>query len=316
MGMNTTESQEQQMRGGRVVVARRGLTLRQQNILNSYLFIAPFYILFVIFIVLPFFWGIGLSFAQGGILSAPVFVGLDNYSRLLQDFRVRIVLTNTLRYVLTIVPTSLVLGMVFALLINHRWTRWPGFMRAILFFPALASGAAIAQIWSYILVPRYGILSYALTRVGLPDIKWLTDPLTAPYAVALLTVWAGVGFQTLVLSAALKNIPGELLDAARIDGAGGLNLFFRIVLPLIQPVVMFLVVIGTISTFQIFDTVYVLTQGGPEHSTQTIVGLIYTFAFQSRQSEGLAAALGVFLFLIIMPVSLLQMFFLRSNVQY
>jgi multiple sugar transport system permease protein len=138
----------------------------------------------------------------------------------------------------------------------------------------------------------------------------------APYAVSLLTVWAGVGFQTLVLSAALKNIPGELLDAARIDGAGGLNLFFRIMLPLIQPVVMFLVVVGTIGTFQIFDTVYVLTQGGPEHSTQTIVGLIYAFAFQSYQSEGLAAALGVLLFLIIMPVSLLQMFFLRSNVQY
>jgi multiple sugar transport system permease protein len=314
--MNSTRSQDQQLRGGQRIITRRGLTLRQQGIVNSYLFVAPFYILFVIFIVFPFFWGIGLSFAQGGILSAPVFTGLDNYSRLVRDFRVHTVLLNTLRYVLVIVPTSLVLGMIFALLINHRWTRWPGFMRAVLFFPSLASGAAIAQIWSYILVPRYGILSYALTRLGLPDVKWLTDPTMAPYAVSLLTVWAGVGFQTLVLSAALKNIPGELLDAARIDGAGGLNLFLRIVLPLIQPVVMFLVVVGTIGTFQIFDTVYVLTQGGPEHSTQTIVGLIYAFAFQSYQSEGLAAALGVLLFLIIMPVSLLQMFFLRSNVQY
>jgi len=309
-------SQEQQLQGRPKAVARRGLTLRQQGILNSYLFIAPFYILFFIFIVVPFFWGIGLSFAQGGILSAPVFVGFDNYSRILQDYRVQTVLFNTLRYVVTIVPTSLVLGIIFALLINHHWTRWPGAMRAILFFPALASGAAIAQIWSYILLPHYGILSFALTKIGLPDIKWLTDPRMAPYSVALLTVWAGVGFQTLVLSAALKNIPGELLDAARIDGAGGYNLFVRIKLPLIQPVVLFVVVISTIGVFQIFDSVYVLTQGGPQFSTQTIVGLIYSYAFQSRQSEGLAAALGVFLFLIIMPVSLFQMFFLRSNVQY
>src|SRR3954467_6990497 len=121
--MNSTQSQEQQLRGAPKVVARRGLTLRQQGILNSYLFIAPFYILFFIFIVVPFFWGIGLSFAQGGILSAPVFVGFDNYSRILQDYRVQTVLFNTLRYVVTIVPTSLVLGIIFALLINHHWTR-------------------------------------------------------------------------------------------------------------------------------------------------------------------------------------------------
>ncbi len=290
--------------------------MRQRNVLTSYLFITPFYVLFIIFIVVPFVWGLALSFAHGGILSAPVFVGLDNYARLLKDFRIRIVLVNSLRYVLTIVPSALVLGMLFALLINHRWTRWPGLFRAIVFFPILASGAAVAQIWGYILLPRYGILSYFLTRLGLPDIKWLSDPHAAPFAVTLLTVWAGVGFQTLVLGATLKGIPEELIDAARIDGASGFSLFFRIILPLIQPVILFLVVIGTIGAFQIFDTVYVLTQGGPQYSTQTIVGMIYNFAFQSYESEGLAAALGVILFLIIMPISLIQMRVLRTNIEY
>jgi multiple sugar transport system permease protein len=295
---------------------RVGLTMRQRNILTSYLFIAPFYVLFTTFVVVPFVWGLGLSFARGGILSAPEFVGLDNYARLLKDFRIRIVLLNSLRYVLTIVPSALVLGIIFALLINHRWTRWPGILRAIVFFPILASGAAVAQIWGYILLPRYGILSYFLTLLGLPDVKWLTDPAAAPFAVAILTVWAGVGFQTLVLGAALKGIPEELIDAARIDGAGGFSLFFRIILPLIQPVMLFLVVIGTINAFQIFDTVYVLTQGGPQYSTQTLVGMIYSFAFQSYDSEGLAAALGVILFLIIMPISLIQMRVLRTNIEY
>ena len=292
------------------------LTMRQRNMLTSYLFIAPFYVLFITFVVVPFVWGLALSFAHGGILSAPVFVGLDNYARLLKDFRIRIVLVNSLRYVLTIVPSALVLGMLFALLINHRWTRWPGLFRAIVFFPILASGAAVAQIWGYILLPRYGILSYLLTLLGLPDIKWLTDPNAAPFAVTILTVWTGVGFQTLVLGATLKGIPEELIDAARIDGASGPSLFFRIILPLIQPVMLFLVVIGTIGAFQIFDTVYVLTQGGPQYSTQTIVGMIYGFAFQSYESEGLAAALGVILFLIIMPISLIQMRVLRTNIEY
>ena len=314
--MNTPSASD--LRGEVIRPARRrlSLTMRQRNILTSYLFLTPFYLLFVTFVVVPFVWGLALSFANGGILSAPEFAGLDNYARLLKDFRVRIVLVNSLRYVLTIVPSTLVLGMCFALLINHRWTRWPGIFRAIIFFPILASGAAVAQIWGYILLPRYGILSYFLTLLGLPDIKWLTDPNAAPFAVTILTVWAGVGFQTIVLSAALKGIPQELIDAARIDGADGLGLFFRIILPLIQPVMLFLVVIGTIGAFQIFDTVYVLTQGGPQYSTQTIVGMIYGFAFQSYDSEGLAAALGVILFLIIMPISLIQMRVLRTNVEY
>ena len=124
------------------------------------------------------------------------------------------------------------------------------------------------------------------------------------------------GFKGVVLTAALFGIPGEIVDAARIGGAGAWDLLWRIKLPLIQPVMMFLVVIGTIGAFQIFDTVYVMTQGGPQYATQTIVGLIYAFAFQVRQSEGMAAALGVILFLIIMPISLIQWRVLRRDVQY
>jgi ABC-type sugar transport system permease subunit len=306
------------LRGDRASVpkGRIRLSLRQWSIVNSYLFIAPFYVLFVVFVVVPFFWGIGLSFAHGGILQAPQWVGLDNYRRLLLDFRVRIVLLNAIRYVVLIVPSGLFLGIIFALLIHHQWTKWPGVFRAIVFFPILASGAAVGQIWGYILLPRLGIMSYILHILGLPDVKWLTDPAAAPFAVVLLTVWQGVGFQTLVLGAALTGLPQELLDAARMDGAGSFSLFTRIILPLLQPVMLFLVVIGTIGAFQIFDTVYVLTGGGPEYSTQTIVGLIYAFAFGSYNSEGLAAALGVILFLVIVPVSLFQMRFLRSHVEY
>ncbi|HEV8634928.1 MAG TPA: sugar ABC transporter permease [Chloroflexota bacterium] len=292
------------------------LTIWQQNVLTSYLFILPFYVLFVVFVLLPFVWGLGLSLAEGGVLEPARYVGLRNYQRVLADFRVAIVLQNAVKYVLMIVPSSLVLGMLFALMINSRWTAWPGAFRAVVFFPLLASGAATAQIWGYILLPGAGILSYFLTLLGLPDVRWLTDPAAAPVAVALITVWHGVGFQTLVLSAALYGVPHEITEAARIDGAGAWGVFFRIKLPLIRPVVMFLVVIGTIGAFQIFDTVYVMTQGGPEYATQTIVGMIYGFAFQARESEGMAAALGVILFLIIMPISLVQMRALRGNVEY
>jgi ABC-type sugar transport system permease subunit len=257
-----------------------------------------------------------MSFTEGGILEPARYVGLTNYQRVLLDFRVGIVLKNALKYVLLIVPTGLSLGLAFALLIGNRRTVFPGVFRAIVFFPLLASGAAIAQIWGFILLPGQGVLSYFFSLAHLPSIKWLTDPAWAPVAIAIIAVWHGVGFQTLVLSAALFGIPEDIVDAARIDGAGGWDLLWRIKLPLIQPVMMFLIVIGTIGAFQIFDTVYVMTQGGPQYSTQTIVGMIYAFAFQMRQSEGMASALGVILFLIIMPISLIQWRVLRRDVQY
>jgi ABC-type sugar transport system permease subunit len=295
---------------------RLRLTIWQRSVLTSYLFLLPFYVLFVAFVLVPFVWGLGLSFAEGGVLEPARYVGLRNYARVLADFRVAIVLLNAAKYVLLIVPSGLLLGMGFALLVNSRWTVAPGLFRAIVFFPLLASGAATAQIWGYILLPGQGLLGYAFHLAGLPDVKWLTDPAAAPIAVALITVWHGVGFQTLALSAALYGIPPELVEAAQIDGAGPWSLFWRIKLPLIRPVMMFLVVIGTIGAFQIFDTVYVMTQGGPEYATQTIVGMIYGFAFQMRESEGMAAALGVILFLIIMPISLVQMRVLRGGAEY
>ena len=292
------------------------MTIWQRNTVTSYLFLLPFYALFVIFVLAPFVWGLGMSFTEGGILEPARYVGLKNYQRVLADFRVAIVLQNAVKYVLLIVPSGLALGLAFALLIGNRWTVQPGVFRAVVFFPLLASGAAIAQIWGFILLPGQGVLSYFFNLAHLPAIKWLTDPAAAPVAIALIAVWHGVGFQTLVLSAALFGIPAEIVDAARIDGAGAWDVLWRIKLPLIQPVLMFLVVIGTIGAFQIFDTVYVMTQGGPQYATQTIVGLIYAFAFQVRQSEGMAAALGVILFLIIMPISLIQWRVLRRDVQY
>ncbi len=292
------------------------MTIWQRNTVTSYLFLLPFYALFVTFVLVPFVWGLGMSFTEGGILEPARYVGLTNYQRVLADFRVAIVLKNALKYVLLIVPSALILGLAFALLIGNRWTVFPGVFRAVVFFPLLASGAAVAQIWGFILLPGQGILGYVFSLLHLPAVKWLTDPAAAPVAIALIAVWQGVGFQTLVLSAALYGIPGEIVDAARIDGAGAWDLLWQIKLPLIQPVMMFLVVIGTIGAFQIFDTVYVMTQGGPQNSTQTIVGLIYAFAFQMRQSEGMASALGVLLFLIIMPISLIQWRALRRDVQY
>jgi ABC-type sugar transport system permease subunit len=292
------------------------MTIWQRNTVTSYLFLLPFYALFVIFVLAPFVWGLGMSFTEGGILEPARYVGLKNYQRVLSDFRVAIVLQNAVKYVLLIVPSGLALGLAFALLIGNRWTVLPGVFRAVVFFPLLASGAAIAQIWGFILLPGQGVLSYFFSLAHLPAIKWLTDPAAAPVAIALIAVWHGVGFQTLVLSAALFGIPAEIVDAARIDGAGAWDVLWRIKLPLIQPVLMFLVVIGTIGAFQIFDTVYVMTQGGPQYATQTIVGLIYAFAFQVRQSEGMAAALGVILFLIIMPISLIQWRVLRRDLQY
>src|SRR6266566_6536664 len=156
-------------------VERFRLTIWQRNTLTSYLFLLPFYALFVTFVLVPFVWGLGMSFTTGGILEPARYVGLTNYQRVLADFRVAIVLHNALKYVLLIVPSALLLGLAFALLIGNRWTVFPGVFRAVVFFPLLASGAAIAQIWGFILLPGQGILGYFCSLVGLPAVKWFTD---------------------------------------------------------------------------------------------------------------------------------------------
>lgn len=274
---------------------------------NAYLFILPFMALFAIFNIGPFFWALWLSLLRGDLV-APVkpFVGFQNYVSLTTDNITLTVFKNSLQYTVSVVPIAVITALGLAFLIGNKLVRFKDFYRAVVFFPLLASAAATAQIWSYILAPRYGVLTYLLGLVGVPEIYWLSNPDVALYGILLVEWWRGIGFHIILFLAAMLGVPEELHEAARIDGATAWQVSTRITIPLMRPVILFSVVMGTIWAFQLFDTVFVLTNGGPVHATATIVWYIYNHAFRYGQ-VGMAAAMGVVLLLIIMPISFVQM---------
>ncbi|CAN5636342.1 sugar ABC transporter permease [soil metagenome] len=275
--------------------------------LIAYSFVLPFLVLFFVFQILPFFWALWLSLLEGDLV-APIkpFVGLKNYIQLPADDITLRAFRNSIQYTISAVPIVVVTGLALAFLIGNRLVRVKGFFRAVVFFPLLASTAATAQIWSYLLAPKFGLLSYLLSMVGLPDVYWLSNPKLALYAVLLVEWWRGIGFHIILFLAAMLGIPEELKEAARIDGANSWQVATRVTIPLMRSVILFSVVMGTIWTFQLFDTVFVLTNGGPVYSTATIVWYIYNYAFRYGQ-VGMAAAMGVVLMLIIVPISYFQM---------
>ena len=275
--------------------------------LSAYLFILPFMALFAVFNIAPFFWALWLSLLKGDLV-APVkpFVGFQNYVSLTTDNITLTVFRNSLQYTVSVVPIAVITALALAFLIGNKLVRFKDFYRSVVFFPLLASAAATAQIWSYILAPRYGVLTYLLGLVGVPEIYWLSNPDVALYGILLIEWWRGIGFHIILFLAAMLGVPEELHEAARIDGATAFQVAVRVTIPLMRPVILFSIVMGTIWAFQLFDTVFVLTNGGPVHSTATIVWYIYNHAFRYGQ-VGMAAAMGVVLLLIIMPISFVQM---------
>lgn len=274
---------------------------------NAYLFILPFMVLFAVFNVGPFFWALWLSLLRGDLVQ-PVkpFVGFQNYVSLTTDNITLTVFRNSLQYTVSVVPIAVITALALAFLIGSKLVRFKDFYRAVVFFPLLASAAATAQIWSYILAPSFGVLTYLLGLFGVPEIYWLSNPKVALYGILLIEWWRGIGFHIILFLAAMLGVPEELHEAARIDGANGFQVATRVTIPLMRPVILFSVVMGTIWAFQLFDTVFVLTNGGPVHATATMVWYIYNHAFRYGQ-VGMAAAMGVVLLLVIMPISFVQM---------
>ncbi len=275
--------------------------------LNAYAFIIPFIILFIVFNVGPFFWALWLSLLRGDLVDqVKPFVGIQNYLSLTTDDITLKVFRVSFQYTVSVVPIAVITALAGAFLLGNKLVRFKDFYRAVVFFPLLASAAATAQIWSYILAPSFGVMTYLLGLVGIPEVYWLSNPKVALYGILLIEWWRGIGFHIILFLAAMLGVPEELQEAARIDGANAWQVATRVTIPLMRPVILFSVVMGTIWAFQLFDTVFVLTNGGPVHATATIVWYIYNHAFRYGQ-VGMAAAMGVVLLVIIMPISYVQM---------
>jgi ABC-type sugar transport system permease subunit len=281
-----------------------------RDALTGYLFLAPFLVPFVLLWLVPIVNGLYLSFTNSNlILAREDFVGLDNYQRLIRDEIYLRSLTNTFVFVVENVPLLVAGGLLLALLLNEPLLGRAA-IRAAFVAPYVITGSAVAIIWQFVLDPTTGLLNTWLADAGLPGQNWLNQPGQAMWAISLITLWWRVGFPMLVILAGLQDIPREIYEAASIDGAGALERFRFITLPLLAPVLVFVLIIRLIDSFKVFAQVYLVTAGGPAGSTRVLLQYLYEAGFKDFR-VGYAAAIGWSLFLIILAVTVVQLRFFR-----
>ncbi len=277
-------------------------------------FLAPSMLHLVVFTATPILFAAYLSTHRWDmVVPDQPFVGLQNFREMFTDPSFWNALGNTFIFSLH-VPVGMLVALGVALVLHTR-LRGLGFLRALYFLPSVSSFVAIALVWMWIYHPSFGAANLFLSIVGLPKLEWLNSSQTAMLSLMLFSVWLGLGYQMVIFLAGLQGIPGELYDAARIDGAGKFARFRSVTFPLLKPTTFFILVTSLISSFQVFTTVYVMTAGGPVGSTDVIVYHIYKAAWEQLRM-GYASAVSWVLFLIIMLATWLQFKTVGSDVDY
>jgi multiple sugar transport system permease protein len=271
-------------------------------------------LLFIIFAIAPMFFACYLSFTSFKFTSPPKWIGLSNFAMLQQDRIFKIAFVNTAIYTIGVVPSGMALSLAVALLLNQR-IRGIVVFRAAYYLPVITSTVASAVVWMWMFAPDVGILNRVLAIFGLPPQRWLLDTKLALPSVMFMSVWRGLGYSMIIYLAALQGIPEHLYEAAEIDGAGSWHKFWSITLPLLKATTFFIFVTSVIDSFQVFGSVYVMTGGGPGYATTTLVHQIYLNAFKYLRM-GYGAAQALVLFVIIFVLSMINWFFLRSDVEY
>ena len=279
--------------------------------LSAGIFLAPALLLIAVFFFLPVLAALLLSFTDFDIyalgdLARLRFVGFNNYLQLLQSPLFWTALGNTFYFVIVGGPLSVAISLGAALLVNAHLTRFPSFFRAAFFLPVVTTLVAVAVVWRYLYHPRYGLLNYGLSLLGIEPIDWLGDPDWAMPAIILMAVWKNFGFNMIIFIAGLQNIPTQLYEAARIDGASAWRQFRYITLPLLGPTFLFVALMTMIGYFQVFAEPYVMTQGGPANRTLSVVLLMYEEGFR-WWNMGYASAAAFVLFVLILAGTVLQL---------
>ena len=279
----------------------------------GYWFVAPALLVIAVFFALPVAASFLLSLTDFDIYAVASranlrFVGTANYVALLHDPLFWVALRNTAYFVVVAMPFSIGASLGAAVLITSRLVRGKGFFRTVFFLPVVTTLVAVAVVWRYVYQPRFGLLNYGLSLLGVGPIDWLGDPTWAMPAIILMAVWKNFGFNMVIFIAGLQSIPDRLYEAASIDGARGWQQFRGVTLPMLAPTFLFVAIITMIGYFQLFAEPYVMTQGGPANSTLSIVLLMYQEGFR-WWNMGYAAAVSFVLFAIILGLTLVAMWF-------
>lgn len=280
----------------------------------GYFFVAPSFILFAMFFLYPVVSAIKLSFQEYTPMFS-TFVGLDNYRETFHDPLFWLALRTNLLYALGVVPLWLAKALIVSALIYPLSNRWQTLFKSAFYLPHVTSGVIISMIWLWIYNPTFGLLNSTMRMLHLNGVNWLGDVRFALPSIIGMVVIMGAGSSIVLVTASMSGIPMDLYEAAAIDGAGRWKMFTRITIPLLRPILLYLVVMGTISSFQVFENIYLMTQGGPQFSTLTIVYLIYDTAFKSF-NFGKAAAEAIVLFMIVFVFGILQFKALASRAEY
>lgn len=283
----------------------------RRQALTAYAMISPNLLVFGLFMFLPLILVFVVSAQETSGLGPAEWVGLQNYSDLLSDKVFWRSLANTVGYAVVTVPLCLAGGLAVALLLNRSlWLR--NLMRTIYYLPVVISGVAAGLIAQWMFNESIGVINKVLVTLGIGAIGWQSSPAWAMVSVVMLTLWVTLGFNMVVYLAALQNVPREYYDASAVDGATPVQQFRHITLPSISSATVFLAIYGVITSFQIFDLIYILTRGGPGNATEVLGTYAYDQAFDSRE-RGYGAAIGVILYLLLMVALAVQLIVTRRR---
>lgn len=286
------------------------LSTRWREAMTGYLFIAPALAGLLLFFAFPTIRALQISLTDWNLMRPAEWVGFENYTRLLADGTFWESLRITLAYVAWNIPVQTLLGLLIAVLADRlAKSVW---LRAVIIAPYLISNVVAGLVWMLMLDPLIGITNNFLTLIGLPPQTFMASPDQAVVSLAGISVWRHVGFTALLFYAGLQSIPKDLYEAARLDGASEFAMFRLITLPLLRPVLVFVLVTSVIGSFQVFDVIAVTTQGGPAGSTRAILWYIYEHAFQLG-GMGYASAMSMVLFVALIGVTLAQLRFLHAD---
>ena len=275
--------------------------------LVAYSFIAPNFIGFAVFTLVPMLFSFVLSLMEwdGGTVNPMKFTGIQNYLRLFADSKFQNAYWNTLVYALGYVPLTLVLSLLLAIVLNAK-IRGRNFFRTLSFFPYVASIVAVASVWNMLFNPSMGPVNMLLSALGIENLpRWSADKNWAMITVILFSVWRSIGYYMIIFLAGLQGINADLYEAASLDGAGKWKQFLNVTLPQLKPTTFFVVVMLTIGSFKVYDQIFLITQGGPGDRTMVLVYYIYNQAFK-YSDYGYASTVSIVLFLTVLAVTLIQ----------
>jgi multiple sugar transport system permease protein len=280
------------------------LTTARIEAIWGYLFILPSFALVFIFVLYPVISGFYYSLTDWNMISEPSYVGIDNYTKILNDDLAITTIKNTIIYSGIGVPLGIIISLLLAMALNQK-VRGITFYRSAYYLPVITSTVAISIVFRWIFNSDHGLLNQLLVQIGIDPVRWLLDPDIALYSLVGVTVWRGLGLNMIIYLAALQDVPKELYEAASLDGAGAIQKFLKITVPLITPALFFTSITGVIGSLQSFDLVYNMTEGGPGTSTYLVGYYIWQQAF-SYLRMGYGAALAFVLFFVIFILTVIQ----------